>query len=233
MKEKDSHTHPAYGLISFSRVSGDPGPLFGSKIGHHESYIRMNVSQATMIVDPTSGEERTYGPMRGTTLEVMLSAAQFAELITTMGIGMGVPCTLYRVLGEVVEPMPKKETEAVRVRGSFRRVIEKATAKAQNLVAEAKEILAKKSILAADKADLIDKMNSIVLEITSNAPFMLTLFEEATEKVTKAAKAEVDSLLTHNLFMRGLEAAINEEKTKRLGALEVTVVELEAKILDK
>lgn len=225
MKTEEESEHPSYGIVSFSRVTGNPGTLFGSKLGNHESYIELRVSRCKLIVD-SSGEERVFGPMRGELIEVKMSAAQFSELITTMNIGMGVPCTISRVNLEEMERPPAREVESVRTRGAFKRTVESATRRASQLVEEARVILDKKSLLKSDREELMRKMEGVVMEIRQNAPFMFTIFEEAAEKVAKAAKAEVDNMLTHNLITRGLKAYAEEGHTPKLpaGSEEVQVL---------
>lgn len=65
---------------------------------------------------------------------------------------------------------------------------------------------AKKNLTQADRNLVSEAMRMIVQQIGSDAPFMLKQFEEAAEKVVAAAKAEVDSFMTHAITAAGMKA---------------------------
>ena len=82
-------THPSFGIAKFSRHScSHPQSLFGSSIGH-ENTITLTISRADHIRSDSS-YDRYYE--KGQIIEVEMSAAQFAEMITTMN--MVVVCQL-------------------------------------------------------------------------------------------------------------------------------------------
>ena len=103
--EEPKEKHPAYGMVGFYRVSGNPGRLFGSSLKNHESYIALRIGTGERI--HSNGWDRYYGSLRGEHVEVMLSSAQFAELLTSMNVGNGVPCTIAYLGGKKVERAPE------------------------------------------------------------------------------------------------------------------------------
>lgn len=203
--DEEKQTHPAFAMVGFSRRQGNPGRLFGSALEHHESYVCLSIRRAERIRE--SGYDRFFGGIRGDLIEVDLSAAQFAELLTTMNVGMGVPCTLRSFDAKKVEPIPDDDTlEVEHVRQSFAKKMRGLADKCKDDVKEVKELLAKKNLTQADRAAILSKMESVMQEVSSNTPYMLQLFEEASEKVVSHAKAEVDAFITTNVVAEGLRA---------------------------
>jgi len=83
-------SHPSYGTLAFSRRTGGRGtPLFGSSIEHRDT-IAMTLYHA----DITRGlhYDSIYGDKK--IVEVEMSYSQFAEAITSMNMGSGVPVTV-------------------------------------------------------------------------------------------------------------------------------------------
>lgn len=202
-KDEQEFTHPSYGMVQLSRRQGSPR-LFGSALESHQSYVTLSVRKASLIRGPHG--DRYYGSLRGDIIEVDLSAAQFAEMLTTMNVGMGVPCTISLVDMERVEPPPVIPTEAQSVRDGFR---ESLTAFAKGLPGKAKkvrEILAKKTINKEDKAEVAGVIDGVIRELTDNAPFIIDMFREATERIMTAAKSEADAWLTNVINQAGLKA---------------------------
>lgn len=88
--------HPAYGMVSFSRVTHSGGAhgannrLFGSSIDDHHTSIMLEIKEASVRHDLS----RDWFFPDNTLIKVELSQVQFAELLTTMNAGSGIPCTI-------------------------------------------------------------------------------------------------------------------------------------------
>ena len=87
--EREVFKHPAFGMIGFSRVSGRENTLFGSSIKHNDRIV-MQLKHGTQ--DRHLHEDCYYG--HGLITEVEMSYSQFAECISTLNVGDGVPCTI-------------------------------------------------------------------------------------------------------------------------------------------
>lgn len=94
---KDAHEHPSWALIRASRVSGGTN-LFGSDYKHH-TYMTLSIQRAERI--GTGASSMTMG--KNEYLEIAMTEAQFARLIASAGVGTGIPCTLKRHNGELIE----------------------------------------------------------------------------------------------------------------------------------
>lgn len=201
---KKAKSHPSYGLVSFHRVScgGNKEKLFGSSILHHFTMVRLTIHEAELTHD------LCYDSIfpRKQIVEVDLSAAQFAELLTTMNQGSGVPCTIRwrEGVGEV-EPPPDNEIEIDRVHESFKANMAERVEWLSERREELAGILEKKAIGKQDRLKISRIIEGVIAEFRSSAPFAVDQFSEATEKIVTAAKAEVDSFVTQVIQVTGLE----------------------------
>ena len=201
---------PAYGMVSFSRCSGNPGTLFGSPLTNHEHFVRLSIGRGQSTFD--LGSQRFYRPHDGELIEVLLSAAQFAELITTMNVGLGAPCTISRLNGkQVPRPAPSEVHETTKVHNEFRATVQKMVAKLNEQEAALNEILEKKALTKQDRNTLSRVISEARSTYEDLAPFMLEMFQESADKVVSHAKAEVDAVMTHSVMVAGL-ASLNATK---------------------
>jgi len=197
--------HPSYGAVSFSRItSSGKRRLFGSSMESHYHSVRLRIHEAELRINRDTHSERVSEERQ--IIEVELSAAQFAELLTTMNQGSGIPCTILRRegIGEIPEP-PETPVETTNVRNDF---AAKMTALEPELAARAKAIM---DLLPASLNKGTRRQVEIQLErlaglVTEHAPFALDQFQRAAERVTAAAKAEIDAVTTHVVYATGIKA---------------------------
>ncbi len=195
--------HPSYGMVQFSRVTGGNCRLFGSALEGHNHRIELRIFEAEMHIDHELHMERPYG--KGQIVEVALSAAQFAELLTTMNSSMGVPCTIMRRGGAQVEEPPAVAVESANVRTDF---AAKMKALQPNLRERAQAILdlLPASLNKGARRQIEIGVERLAAQVTESATFALDQFQEAAERVTTSAKAEIDAVVTHVVQATGIEA---------------------------
>jgi len=105
-----------------------------------------------------------------------------------------------------IDQVPTEKKEVDRTRDYFRDRIQETMQVFEDGVAEIEEILnGKKTIGKGDREDIRKLLTRVKMEYKSNMPFALEQFNEATDKLTQAAKAEVDAFVTHAAVMTGLE----------------------------
>lgn len=207
--------HPAFVQVSFSRTTGSY-KLYGSALLKHEGAIVLTVVESDQ--HHTLGRDWHMGHGRRK-IEVAMSAAQFAEAITAMNVGSGVPGTLQVFDGLPIPQIPfDHETESSRVIEAFREKVAKSASALSKLADEAHEILSKKSLTVADRKHIQDVLNRAAMEIGSNAPFYVESFEEAAEKVVTSAKAEVEAFVMSAVQRTGLAALADGMKVPALPA---------------
>lgn len=199
----DFKSHPSYGMVGFTRIHGRTSKLFGSVLEQHMTSILLRISRG-VVYDPDS--HRHYLG-REELIEVELSSAQFAELLTTMNMGSGVPCTIRHINGAGVEGPPEEElTEVERSQEIFNAKAQKVAQGLRQGRKTAADILAKKSLTKDDKKLLLDILETAEREVGANMPFLHECFQETTDKMVSSAKAEVDAFTTHTILVAGLKA---------------------------
>jgi len=215
--DEERETHESYGLVRFSRCEGNPGRLFGSSLKDHGSYVSLSLRKAEVI--HSLGRDRYYGSMHGDLIEVSLSSAQFAELLTTMNVGSGVPCTIRYFNGKRLEGPPERPLEVQKVKDSFQRDMSNLVAEAKQVVKDVEALLEKNSLTKADRRAILEKVGHVMMCVEHNTPFMLDQFEKASEKVVTTAKAEIDAFVTHNIVSEGLKAILAKSHDSEISAL--------------
>jgi hypothetical protein len=195
-------THPSYGLIQFNRVTGTPQNLFGTNL-KVQNFIEFKVLRGERHESDT--REDYYGNeilIRG-----WMSANQFAECITNMNVGHGVPCTLrdiYKV-GDLPYP-PQQPVRTHKIQEAFEEKMKSFAAKLENSLKQINVILDKTgSINKSDRVELKRTLTDSIMEVKSNIPFMLNEYDEAAQKMVTQAKTEFDSFVTHAAMRIGME----------------------------
>jgi hypothetical protein len=208
--EGEMRTHPAYGMVSFSRVSGDPGKLFGSEI-RHNSFIRLTVKAGEHKRHLSSDWYFEHGiPL----IELDLSAAQFAELVSSMNCGSGVPCTVRWVNGEEHPPIADdKSSFHDTIQSELQKEAKDAFADAQKLVSTLRDTLAKSKLPKSQQADILDLARRIECAVKDSMPFILEQYQEGAEKIGAKAKAELDAFATLLIQKLGTEALAKLNET--------------------
>ena len=203
-KDETRETHPSYGMIQINRVScGGGRRLFGSALTDHMSLIRLRI-YTNAERRHSHGDDKFWPANARPTVEIEMSPAQYAELLTTMNVGLGVPCTVLHVNGKDVEAPPKVEHETEKVRAGFKQTL---TDSVQALVDQRAALATSLDGKVSKKllADVLRSFDHAIMEIRANAPFYLERFEEATNKVVQTAKAEVDAFVTGVVAATGLK----------------------------
>lgn len=204
MRDTDKeHRHPSYGMVQFNRRSNSNGSyLFGSSVTEHYHTVSLKIAHGLAIEDE-HGEQRyrACGPI----VEVELSAAQFAEAITTMNVGDGVPCTLSRLLGKIVEDPPKPKTDVERSHAAFEEKMGEFGRRVDKLIVVVEKATEAKGLSVAARKEIRDAVRMVHQEVSDNIPFYLRLFTEAAEKIVSVKKAEAEGWLTHALHKAGIE----------------------------
>lgn len=202
-EDETKEEHPSFGIVGFSRLSvgGGKRRLFGSPLNSHYTTIRMTVRRAERIHGLS--HDRVHG--KDQLIEVEMSATQFAELLTSMNMGDGVPCTLRWLPdeGAIAEP-PETGVEAERVRDGFKDKINGIRKRVKDAIAKI-EVDALASVPAKKKRDMQIALECILQEVESNWPYVLDSFQESADRVVKAAKGEVDAFITHAAVITGIK----------------------------
>lgn len=196
-------THESYGLAQISRVSGG-ARLFGSSV-RHQHFFYLKVHRGRRVSTPTG--EHFYTDGRVPIIEVAFSPAQFVELITTMNIGSGIPCTITEVEGIHMDPTPDDAGNELKVMVEmFEDRIGEAVDKLRAHDNDLGKLLDKKTFNKDDKEKIRSVVHAARRLLDDSAPFILKVFGEHTEKMVAKGKLEVESFITLALQRAGIKS---------------------------
>lgn len=199
--EEKRETHEAYGMVGFSRCQGNPR-LFKSDI-RGGNYITLTIRTAS--VDHHLSRDWVYGEKE--LIEVYLSPNQFAELLTTMNYGSGVPCTINHFNGKRMEKIPDRDSEEKIISDGFEKRMRDLSASMKNDIKELSDLFEnKKTLSKEDKRNIEWKFKSIVQEVENNFPFVLNQFQESVGKTVVQAKAEIEAQVSSVIHKTGLDS---------------------------
>lgn len=202
---ESKETHPAYGQICASRVSGS-AVLYGSDfISQH--YVSIKINRSVL----NRGLSRDWPFARDELIEVSMSEAQWATFVSSMNHGSGVQCTLNYVHGEQIPPIAKRAARREQFSSELKERFKSATDEIKTMRAEIEAM----KISGKAKSELIARLNTIDREITPNLKFVADQFDEHMESTVEHAKVEVASYIQAHITRAGL-TSLNSEKILQL-----------------
>jgi len=208
MSEKIKHPSFANLYIGRSQSSGRVA-LFGSSIKHHD-IITLKISPAYM--DRDLNFDRYYAENHPY-IEINMSQSQFAQAITSLNMGAGVPVTLRQLNGEYIKQCPfvdKREQFS----NEFRDDMNELSKKLSETTKEVEDLIQnKRTFTKADKDKILSTLRSVSMQISSNYPYMYSMFNEQMDKTVTEAKAEIESHLQARMEDMALKAMGQENKT--------------------
>ena len=183
--------HPSYGLVGFSRITcSPPEHLFGSSI-KHSNIIRLEIHESEL--ERAYQQNRYYAGKRLITVD--LSPIQFADLLTHMNVGQGIPCTIVRTQTDKENrPSPPDTSFTAISKQELKKEMNDLGEKIKILTADTKKILSQGgNIKKADKEKILKDIMFLEQEVNSNIPFAHECFQEACNATVSEAKAEIDA----------------------------------------
>jgi hypothetical protein len=181
-------------MLSFSRRTGGKTPLFGSSIEHSDT-IAMTLRHGEI----TRGLNTDWYYGDKIIAEAEMSYSQFAECITSMNMGSGVPVTirLTEKDGRITpcDFVNKKE----QFQNELKDRLNNANELSMNLAKEVAEIFDKKTLNKSDKQEIMGKINHIIAEVSSNASFTYDCFNEQMDKTITEAKGEIEAFCQNKI----------------------------------
>jgi hypothetical protein len=188
-------SHPSYGTLLFNRAYGWKTPLFGSSV-EHRNVITMELRHA----DITRGLNRDdiYG--HNPIVRVEMSYSQFAEAITSLGQGTGVPVTIRYTEKDGEIPPCDFVSKREQFTEEFKEQTNKAMKNSKELIDEVVELFSsKKTLTKTDKENILEKLNMLNYDIGSNIGFIADQFNEQMDKTVMEAKGEIESFCQNKI----------------------------------
>lgn len=194
----EPETHPSYGVVTVSRIQGSQS-LFMSPFRHQHS-MRLSVKRATKHRGLSN--DRTFSGIE--LIEVGMSEAQWARLLSAAGQGEGVPCTLTYVGGQQMPDCP----EQVEIE-KFHADVERDAAEAASALDEAEKLA---EALLDDKAPTKEKRKALLarihasrMKLENGMPFVAKQMRERMEHIVAEGKTEIEAFAQKTLQQAGLE----------------------------
>lgn len=183
--------------------------MYGSKI-RHGHYICLNISSSE--VDRNLNQEWYHD--REEIIRIRMSEHQFAQFITSLNIGGGVPCTIERLQGKGIEapPMPNEvkliHKEFAETVGDVANVLQDAQ-KRLNAMLQPGAKVSKAELTALSK-----ELETAMREIQNNMPFIAEQFAETVENTVSEAKGAIEAYMAHAAAKAGISQTQVQESVE-------------------
>ncbi len=204
LSEEKVEKHESYGMVGINRCSSSGSFLFGS-MANHRSFITLSVKRASrrrsLANDRFSAESRDL-------IEIEMTHSQFGELITSPGMGDGVPCTIRAFDGELLEPCPEPERMVSKFEGDLKATTKETVSLLQDLTNQLDEALlpGNKALGKKELGVLLQGLKSALQSVTDSIPFIEQSFGEEMEVQIDKAITEIEAVGSHMIHKTGLNA---------------------------
>lgn len=195
--KETNEQHPSYGTIAFRRsFIGGSVPLFGASI-QSNNVIALEISEAE--IDRHLNDDFIHSKKK--IIEVNMSQSQFAELITSMNCGDGIPCTIrYRAdKGGYLEGCPYKDKRNM-FENEFSDSVRQNQKDFQELEDNVKKILEKKNIGKTDREEIMRSLSNMKIKLFDNQEYIYKQFNEQMDKTVSEAKGEIEAFMQTRLM---------------------------------
>ena len=211
MEDEKIYEHPSFGMLRFSRINGRSGYLFGSEI-QADNYIQLELSNGEMKRDLT--DDKFYA--KKNLFRVKMSSNQFAELITTLNYGSGVPCTIEYIGNDIIEQCDTIKSRKTQTQEQFKQRLANFMVEMNHQYSDIQKIISSGNLSKENKKKLIWFYEKVQQEIKSNIPFFLRCFQESMDKVVLDAKTEIDAAIQHKIVSAGIKTLEDEQINKQV-----------------
>lgn len=187
-------TEPCAAVLSFSRCYSGATGLYGSKISH-QNYISMRVKSA--YTSHQNGYDSHYGGEL--LLEVDMTSNQFAEAITSLNMGDGVPVTLrYTQLTGAIDKPEVPDFRQI-LNDDILEHVDDSRKLVRSARQKAEEIVAKKSVNKADREEILSLLNRLEISVGSDTMYTIEQLQRQLDSIVAESKGEIESFLQQRL----------------------------------
>lgn len=194
-------SHPAFGMIGLSRVSSRSVVLFGSAV-KHDHFLELTIKGATRHT--SIWKDWYFG--REELIRVSISGTQLGELLSSMNVGDGVPCTITRFNGEGMPRIEEFSTVQEEAQAQMDEQLSSLLKASKELLERAQTIVKAGAPRKADKEELLSLLTQLSHGIGENINYASKCFEEKMEKTIMQAKGEVETFINSKIQAAGLAA---------------------------
>lgn len=208
MSVKETRAEPYMAMVQFSRRNGHKN--LHDVDYPRDGYIVLSIYEGQVSRSTTSDFHMASNRMP--VVEIAMSELQYAQLISTMNIGYGIPGTFqYRPVPgskavHVEMPDPSKTTEQ-KFSDDVRATAKAASDASKEVAAALRELLKGKTINKGAVQAVLEKAEIAERELSSSLPFILERADEDIGDRAQRAKVEVTAFaknLVENLGLRAM-----------------------------
>ena len=194
-------TPPAFGQVSAARVNGRAN-LYGSDFSHN-GYVTLSIKGSEL----RRSLSRDWHFEREQIIEIALSEAQWATLVSSLNNGGGVPCTLmWQQEKGLIPRLPDPEKRV----DQFTAEMQEDFADAVAAVDVLKEQIKGMGLSKKRTDELISQADLVSKKLTSSAPFVAEQFAEHMEEEVERAKVEIHGYASQLFQRAGVTALAGE-----------------------
>lgn len=185
--ESGDEAHPAFGVAVVTRRSGGGRSLFQSDLLHNET-VSLSVRQATRKRDLNHDWVHPGREL----VAIEMSLAQWGSLVSSMGLGSGVPVTIRSTECNASLPeIPHQPRTAENLR-EVREVTDRMYARVKTATAALHAVIYNKKGVKATK-EALNVLENAVARAGSDAQFTVDSLVETGEQVVAQARADIEA----------------------------------------
>jgi hypothetical protein len=174
--------------------------LFGSSVKNHQ-VISLRITQADLTRNLSS--DWIHGDIKPI-IEVLLTPLQFAELLTTLNVGSGVPATLVQHNGKRFD-IPEFPSHAEQFRDEIKGDLETVISKMREAEKAITDLIEDpRPVGKAVRKNLRDMVVSYRNFIEEHIPFVVSQFAKQINRTIVEAKADVDAFVQDTVVRTGI-----------------------------
>lgn len=206
-------THPAFGVAIVTRGQGTPRTLFQSDLQHNET-ITLRIETAERDRDL----HRDWVHPRESIVEVEMSLAQWGALVSSIGLGSGVPVTIRSRESLWDVPLLPYEPRIAENIAETRAVVADLLENAKRTLIDLDSAIEGKQGVKAVR-DALRQHAASLANAESNAAFAVKSLKESAESVVAQARADIESQIMQAQIVAQSQASI-EAPSFTVGELE-------------
>lgn len=198
---KNYEKHDSWGMIGLYHQHHGGRQLFGSDITNHNT-ICLRIKTALCCRE--FGRDWIMGDKN--LIEITLSANQFADMLTNMNMGDGVPCTIEWVRGVGnIEYKPQKPKIEI-IEEERNELAEKTVEDLQASIAIVKELVANKKLSKSAGEELLSKITGAYSSLVGGSKeFYKKQAKQEVENLVVEAKRQVQEYVDSKIYSTGLK----------------------------
>lgn len=202
--ERGDEVHPAFGVAVVHRTSGGGSCLFQSDLLHQQT-ITLSIHEATRKRDLN----HDWVHARKELVEIEMSLAQWGSLVSSIGLGSGVPVTIRRTESDPFVPDIPYQPRTAESLTEVKTVVDRMYERVRGHLAVLHTAIHEKQGVRAMK-DALRGLENAVAGVGNNASFAVDSLVAAGEHVVSQARADIEAHILEAERLTGTRASIAE-----------------------